>query len=279
MFPPGFWVKTPAMKQSMKRRDFLTTSLAASALASMPLAAAESSAGAKQEYFELRMYRFAKTGFDHSLLDAYLEKAAIPALNRQGIKPVGAFTEIEVKDDPAVYVLIPYATLESFAAVGARLKADAEFQRAGAEYLNTPKSKPGFLRIDSWLLLAFAGMPKINVPVYCREKKPRIFELRTYESYSEAKAQKKVDMFNAGEVEIMHEVGLGPIFFGQTLIGPNLPHLIYMTSGENREVHKEHWAGFGNHPLWKKLLADPQYADTVSKGIARILAPTPYSQI
>ena len=26
-------------------------------------------------------------------------------------------------------------------------------------------------------------------------------------------------MFNAGEIEIMRDVGLGPIFFGQTLVG------------------------------------------------------------
>jgi hypothetical protein len=57
------------------------------------------------------------------------------------------------------------------------------------------------------------------------------FEVRTYESYSEAKAQKKVDMFNNGEIEIMRDVQLGPIFFGQALIGSNLPHITYMLSG------------------------------------------------
>jgi hypothetical protein len=72
---------------------------------------------------------------------------------------------------------------------------------------------------------------------------------------------------------------LGPIFYGQTLIGRDLPHLIYMTSGENRELHKKHWDAFGAHPTWKKLLADKQYADNVSKGTARICEPAPYSQI
>jgi hypothetical protein len=178
-----------------------------------------------------------------------------------------------------VYVVIPYPSLETFAGAAARVNADAEYQKAGAEYLQTAKTKSGFERIDSWLLLAFAGMPKLELPAYCREKKPRLFELRTYESYSEAKALKKVEMFNSGEIEVMHEVGLAPIFYGQALIGRDLPHLTYMTSGENEEVHKKHWDGFGKHPVWNKLKDDPQYAETVSKIIKRILLPTAYSQI
>jgi len=269
--------------QPMKRRDFLKSSLAASAFAGIGTAgltvvAAEASAAAQRDYYEIRAYRL-KDGADHQLLDGYLAKAAIPALNRLGIPSVGAFTEIEPKDGLAVFVLIPYPSLASFAVAAARIQADPEYQKAGADYLQTPKSNPGFVRIDSWLLLAFEGMPKLELPAYCREKKPRIFELRTYESYSEVKAQKKVDMFNAGEIDTMREVGLGPIFYGQTLIGRELPHLMYLTSGENREVHKQHWDAFGKHPVWKKLLADHQYDDSVSKSTSRFLVPTAYSQI
>ena len=77
----------------------------------------------------------------------------------------------------------------------------------------------------------------------------------------------------------MRSVGLGPIFFGQALIGPNLPHLTYMLSAESQDAHKNHWGAFGKHPVWNKLKNDPQYADTVSKITNRFLIPTPYSQI
>jgi hypothetical protein len=79
--------------------------------------------------------------------------------------------------------------------------ADSDYLKAGAEYLQTAKSNPAFARIDTWLLRALPGMPKLDLPAHSKEKKPRIFEVRTYESYSEAKAQKKVDMFNNGEIE------------------------------------------------------------------------------
>jgi hypothetical protein len=267
----------------MKRREFLKTSVVASTLAGLgpvglSAAAAERARGGNREYYELRGYRL-KPGASHELLDSFLEKAAIPLLNRLGAKPIGVFTEIDPKDGPAVYVLRTYPSLDVFAAVNTRENVDLEFLKLGAEYLTSPKSKPAFDRIDASLMLAFAGMPKLEQPAYSLEKKPRIFELRTYESHSELKARMKVEMFNAGEIDLMCEVGLGPIFYGQALVASNLPHLTYMVSAENQEEHKKHWAAFGAHPTWDKLKNDPQYTDTVSKIVNRFLVPTPYSQI
>ena len=265
----------------MKRRHFLTSSIVASAAAGFagirPVLAATTET-VSQEVYELRSYRL-KPDSDGAPLHAYLEKAAIPALNRIGCKPVGVFTEAEPKDGPAIWVLIPHATAEAFARSTARLYADKEYLAAGAAYLETAKTNPAFVRIDTWLLLAFAGMPRLHQPDYSKAKTTRIFEMRTYESHSEAKAVKKVEMFNSGEIEAMVGSNLGPIFFGQALSGPNLPHLTYMLSAVDRETHRKNFGGFGSHPAWKKLSGDPQYKDTVSKSISRFLNPTAYSQI
>jgi hypothetical protein len=191
----------------------------------------------------------------------------------------GAATGTEARDPDAVWVLIPYPSLSAFGEGANQLGGDAELQKAGAEYLQTPKGRPGFERIDSWLLLAFAGMPRVELAAYSREKKARMFELRTYESHSEVKALKKVEMFNSGEIETMRQVGLAPVFYGQALIGKNLPHLTYMVSAENETEHKKHWGDFGKHPVWNKLKNDPQYADTVSKITNWFLVPASYSQI
>lgn len=269
----------PPITNPMKRREFITGSLAASALAGVStLAGAAEKEISGRDYYELRAYRL-KAGANHELLDNYLEKAAIPAWNRLGIKHVGVFTEMEPKDGPAVWVLIPHPSLESFSTAWSRLNADSEYQKTGASYLETAKDHPAFDRIDSWLLLAFSGLPRLEVPELTREKKERVFEMRTYESYSEVKALKKVKMFNSGEIEVMKEVKLSPVFYGQALIGRDLPHLTYMLCGENKEVHKKHFGDFGKHPTWDKLKNDPEYADTVSKIISRYLEPTSYSQI
>ncbi len=277
----------------MKRREFIKTSAAASALLGLSCAATREQTGSEtgavnsREYYELRVYRL-RSGSGRDLLDAYLSQALIPALNRLGVRTVGVFVQqeragaagaTEVRDESSIMVLIPFPSIESFASAGARLNADPAYQSAGADYLNSPKTTPAFERIDSWLLLAFAGMSKAELPGYCQKRSPRMFELRTYESHSEPKALKKVDMFNDGEIQLMRDVGLGPIFYGQALIGSNLPHLTYLLSAEDQAAHAKHWDAFRQHPTWDKMKNDPQYADTVSKITNRFLVPASYSQI
>lgn len=263
---------------STPRRDFLKATLAASAASVLPSSSTAAPAPARRDLYELRAYRL-KADASATLLHTYLEKAFIPACNRLGTTPIGVFTEAAPKDGPAVWVLVPHASFESFLATQSLIERDAPLQAAGAEYLQTPKASPAFERIDSWLLLAFSGMPTMELPPMSKARQPRLSELRMYESYSETKALRKIDMFNEGEIDVMKRVGLAPVFFGQALTGPNLPHLTYITSAPDAEAHKRHWDAFRVDPVWEKMKNDPRYADTVSKNTPRILGPTSYSQI
>lgn len=268
------------------RRTFLHATLAASAAAALkPLAtaaaepAADPAAPSGREYLELRAYRL-RPDAPRALLDSYLERALVPALNRHGVRAVGVFTEPEAKDGPAAWVLIPHASLDSFARVTAAVAADAALLAAAGDYFSAPtKENPAFDRIDTWLLLAFAGLPQLAVPALAREGKSRVFELRVYESYTEVRARKKVEMFNAGEIGVMQEVGLSPVFYGEALVGRDLPHLAYLLCSADRETHRVNWTAFTQHPTWLALKADPQYADTVSKVTSRFLVPLACSQI
>ena len=272
------------------RRTFLKTSLVASASAALTAASASAAPapGAARDYYELRAYRL-KAGGSRAPLDAYLEKALIPALNQRGIKNVGVFTEVDVdkkaltstpKADTAVWVFIPYGSLESFVSVSAEINQDPAVQKAGAAYLEVPKASPAFDRVDSWLLRAFAGMTQMQVPAFSKSKvATRIFEMRDYESHSERAALSKMAMFNNGEIEVMKDLGMSPVFFGQALSGPNLPHLRYLTGGPDLASHLNNWKKFGPDPRWNKLKDDPQYANNPSKNTARFVVPTAYSQL
>ena len=272
----------------LPRRDFLKTSLAASATAALAGRISAAPAGASREYYELRAYRV-KAGASFGLIDGYLEKALLPALAKRGVKNAGAFTELEVdkragtskpKADTPLWVLIPHASLESFASVSADLNTDTTVQAAGAAYLGVAKASPAFDRVDTWLYRAFAGMPRMEVPAFSAKRTPtRVFEMRDYESHSERAALSKMAMFDNGETQLMRDLGMSPLFFGQGIAGPNLPHLRYITGGSDLATHLAPWAKFGPDPRWVKLKDDPQYKDNTSKNTARFLAPTAYSQI
>jgi NIPSNAP protein len=269
------------------RRAFLTSALAASA-ATISRTELRAAAPAAREYYDLRAYRL-KPGGPTARLEAYFEKALLPALERRGIKPVGVFTELEVnktdqtsvaKPDTPMWVLIPHATLDSFVSVSAEINTDPAVQKAGADYLQSPKANPAYDRIDSWLLRAFKGHPVMTLPEFSKKRVPtRVFEMRDYESHSELKALAKMNMFDEGEEEIMRDLGMSPVFFGQALAGPNLPHLRYITAGPDLASHLNAWNKFGPDPRWVKMRDLPQYADATSKNTARFLAPRPYSGI
>jgi hypothetical protein len=231
-----------------------------------------------QEFYEIRIYR-CSTVENQQVVVKFVETALLPALNRQKIDRVGIFTSTGEKADNSVYMLIPYPTLDALGSLNAALAADAAYHKDAAEYFAIEKNEAPYSRIESRLMKAFAGMPVIEQPAYSREKKPRLFELRTYESHNAHMAQLKVEMFNKGEIDIMREVGLGPIFFGETLISNDVPNLTYMLSAENEEAHKTHWKGFGPHPQWNVLKKMERYKGTVSKIISTMLAPTEGSQL
>ncbi|MHC4553248.1 MAG: NIPSNAP family protein [Planctomycetota bacterium] len=233
----------------------------------------------KQEYYELRVYRI-ESEPKKQIVDRYLDNALVPALGRLGIDRVGVFVPIDKPEDLSIYVLIPYPDLETFAATNDRLFADAGYRQAAREYytLESKKDAP-YLRIESRLMRAFAGIPVMEIPKETKTRSPRMFEMRIYESANEEKAKLKVDMFNSGEIQIMRDTNLAPLFFGESLISDSLPNLTYMLSAPNVEAHKKHFEDFKVHPEWKKMRVMPKYKNTVSKITSVYLAPLPYSKL
>lgn len=267
------------MDPHFSRRRLLSGLLAASIAAAFTLSSVHADEHSKsQEYYELRAYRCA-TAENQTVVVDYVESTLLPALNRQKIDRVGIFTPTGEKPDYSVHVLIPYRSLDVLGGMNAALAADTEYQAAAAEYFAIPKDDAAYTRVESRLMKAFAGIPVIEQPSYSKEKKPRLFELRTYESHNAHKAQLKVEMFNKGEIEVMRDVGLAPLFFGETLISSDVPNLTYLLSAESEEAHKAHWKAFGPHPEWQRLRKMERYKDTVSKIVKTMLKPTEASQL
>jgi hypothetical protein len=269
----------------MHRRNFLSTSLTASAVSLAGAAAgnAQESAGAKgaTEYYDFRRYQLA-SGPGTRLTDQFFSGALIPALNRLGIGPVGAFNVYFGPDTPTYYLLMPSTKLETLVTADLELAKDSVFMKAAAPFWDAPGGAPPYATIESTLLRAFEGYPKLTVPAAVAKKEKRIYQLRTYVSPTNMDHVRKVEMFHHGEFEIFAKAGATNVFYADALIGPRLPHLTYMLSFPDMAALETTWEKFGADPDWKKLSADPRYRldpPTVSNITSLVLRPLGYSQV
>ena len=268
----------------MKRREMLAAA-SGFAAAVLPGAALAQGVGSKmdagRQIIDLRKY-YLPVGPKKERFNDFLRDAAIPALNRLGVKPVGVFIVLYGANvpSPTLYILLPYDSLEAWSAAKERLAVDTIFLEAGAPVLDCPILDPAFLRAESTLLRAFKNMPTVETPPQTTGNKPRLFEMRTYESHSVKAGMKKIEMFNeGGEIEIFRRTSLNPVFFGETLTGTQMPSLTYMLCHDNMETRDANWGKFAQDPDWLKLREMEKYKDTVSNITDIILRPTDYSQI
>ncbi len=258
----------------MNRRDFVA------AAASSGLAVPAAAAPASRSVFALRYLRLRNGHADQMRRTSeFLEKGLLPAAQRAGVGPLGFFTGVIASDSPFVLVLASFPSLGAFDNWLEKQNADGEFRKAFEGFY--AGSEPPFVRMEASLLRAFGSMPAVEAPPADAKRAPRIFELRTYESPTGATLQRKIKMFDDAEISIFRRCGLLPVFFGETLVGRNMPNLTYMVAFDDMAAREKAWNAFRVDPEWVKLRSQPDLADAeiVSNISNAILRPLPFSPI
>ena len=234
----------------------------------------------RNEFYQLKTYSF-DTDQQMATVDQYLENAYLPALKRLGIKQVGVF-KYRAKDSieipKKILVLIPSPSIEVFHVLQRELSRDKTYLKDADAYLNAAYDNPPYTRMESILMEAFDDMPKLKPSIWLNDRAERVYELRSYESPTEALFEKKVEMFNeGGEVKLFDTLEFNAVFYASIISGPKMPNLMYMTTFKNMESRNEHWDAFNNAPAWKELSALPKYQNAVSHADIMLLYPTSYS--
>lgn len=238
-------------------------------------------AAPSREYYELRTYRF-KNIEQQERVEAYLQKALLPALHRIGIKKVGVFKPVETDSTygKKLIVLIPFRSLNEFDKIADKLSRDNQYLIDGKDYIDASYDHAPYARIETTILKAFTGMPVSAKPDLKSPVNERVYELRSYEGHTEKIYRNKVKMFNDGdEVGLFKRLGFNAVFYAEVLAGSTMPNLVYMTTFENQAARDEHWKAFGDDAQWKKLIAMPEYQHNVSKNVTLFFRPTAYSDI
>jgi hypothetical protein len=254
----------------MERRELLAA-LSASALVGSPGRAAPT----HNTFLELKTWRFHNSAEDQPARVAdYLEAGLGPALARAGAKLAGAFSNVIGPDGPYYVTLSEFASLDALQDALTKLKADEGHQQE-LRKLSAGAGLP-FVRVESSLLRSFDGMPSVALPDATEKRPPRLFELRMYESQSFVTLERKVGMFNGGEMQIFERLGMRPVFFGETIVGPQQPNLMYMLSYDDLAARDRLWHDFGTDAEWRKLsgraeLKDAEIVANISNVILRPL--------
>lgn len=213
-------------------------------------------------------------------LDTYLQTAYLPALHRKNKKDIGVFKPIanDTSADKMIYVIVPYKTLEEVQLLEKSLANDPVYLQAGADYINASYNNAPYTRIEKIILNAFELAPQMKLPQLHSDKKDHIYELRSYESPTEAYHLNKIKMFNAGgEISIFTRLNFNAVFYADVIAGSHMPNLMYLTSYENMEDRDAHWKSFTDDDATKKLFAMDEYKNNVSKADIILMHAVSYS--
>ena len=214
------------------------------------------------------------------MIDRFLADAYIPYLHSKGINRIGVFTgrANDTSKVKKLYVLVPYKQLNEIPVINKAMFSDKMVLAKGQEYLNATSEAPAYDRIVNYIMEGFRLAPALLQTNLSGSVEDKVYELRSYESASEKKYWKKVEMFNeGGEIDLFARLNFNAVFYAEVVSGPTMPNLMYMTSFENMEDRNAHWKAFSNDPKWKELLSMKEYEKTVSKNVTLFLRAKSYS--
>jgi hypothetical protein len=227
----------------MNRRTFMTTMGAVSA-ASAGHAAAEQKSG----YFLLEHY-YLRNSTQGPRINEFMSQGLVPALAKFHAGPKIFLEALVAAHMPQYLVVLGLKSLDELTSMRARLREDAAYQKAFAAWESGAEAP--YEHYSQVLLKAAEFSPEI--PLSAQGAAPRIFELRTYHSPTWKQLAALNQRFSGSEIKIFHRCGVNPILYSETLVGPNMPNLTYLTPFADLASREKAWAAFGADPEWVKV--------------------------
>jgi hypothetical protein len=256
----------------MQRRSFVQ-SLAASGMLAQ-------TAGAQEAAPKTRLYRidyfYHRQGDQVNRLNQFFSSQT--PLFVKHMRVFGVFTAVMAPHAQTIMVLSGFPNAEEMSAAAASIEADASYRKAHAEFESG--AEPPFDSAQRVLLQATPFSPEVAIPAE-KPKAPRYFELRVYHSPTGRQLHLVHERFTGKEIEIFHRVGVHPILYGDTIIGPDLPNLTYLTPFTSLADREKAWDAFGADPEWVKVRAESiaRGGQIVDHNNISLWRATPYSPI
>lgn len=208
---------------------------------------------------------------------SWIEKRALPLLQKHHFGPMGFFTVEVGPASPSVFAIRAHASLAELEAAWKGVDADPDWAAAVAEL---EAGEAAFYREDSMLLRATPFSPPLK-PALPDDLKHKIFELRIYESPTYRQLDYLHDRFAGGEIDLFHKSGIHPVLYADTLWGPNRPNMAYLIPFESEAYREKAWAAFRENPDWHRLRDESirRSGEIVRNITNMILTPAGFSMI
>jgi NIPSNAP len=246
----------------MNRRAFLLSTSAVAA--SQAIAQTRKTAIYRLDYYHLQQ------GSQAGRLNDFLSVAA--AVLAKNATAVGVFTSVVGGHLPLTLLLSGHASLEELEA------AERTGQHQAALRKMEEAAEPPYEHLERVLLRPTAFSPEI-APLKEKPAKPRVFELRVYHAPTQRQLGYVHDRFAGPEIPIFHKSGIHPVLYADTIAGPQMPNLTYLTPFADFDAREKAWDAFGADPDWIKARAASieRGGQIVADMTVTLLRPLPFS--
>jgi hypothetical protein len=227
-------------------------------------------------YYEFCFYKINRTTGANPLA-GWLERHLVPALDRHGCGPTGVFTVSVGDHTPMMVRLNGFASLADRDARWAAVRADREF----AESLNALERGPELPYEGAEVRLVRATDYAPPLSAAAGTTGHRVYEFRIYHSPTTWQLADLHTRFGQSELPIFHRLGIHPILYGSTEVGPDMPNLVYLIPFADYAAPEKAWDAFRADPEWQRVAAASkgQSGEIVTRIVKQYWNPTPYSQI
>ena len=215
----------------------------------MGMLAAAQPAEKRTKYYALESF-YMRQGAQPARLHEYLRGSALPALRKAHTGPLIVLDSLIAPHMPQVMLILGFPSLDEWENLRRKLAEDQAYSQARAAL--DGDSEPPYDTQANVLVEATDYSPEIAPDAEPR-KTSRIFELRVYHSPTRRQLRALHERFSSAEIKIFHRSGIHPILYSQTVFGPNMPNLTYLTPFENLAAREKAWEAFGADPEWAKV--------------------------
>lgn len=212
------------------------------------MAANKTTGGSRPNYYLLETY-YLRHGAQLQRIHQFMNQGFSPAAHRIHPGPQIFLEGVVSAHLPQFVAILGLDSASDATGLRSQLQQDTAFRQAAEEWESGPE--PPYEHFSQILLRAADYSPPVDLARRARE--PRLFELRVYHSPAWSQLAALHNRFAGPEIKIFHRVGIHPVLYCETAIGPNMPNLTYLTPFDSLAAREAAWNAFAADPEWVKV--------------------------